>query len=72
MKHSPRLEARLAPVTVNRRKRANAAETIPTLEEARMRLAVSRGHAKPWLTPVVIESPEDVPELLGPEIYRRS
>jgi hypothetical protein len=73
MKHSPRLEASLAsaPAAANRRKRADAAEAIPTLDEARKRLAASRGRAKPWLSPVVIESPEDTAELLGPEVYRK-
>jgi len=73
MKHSPRLEARpaSAPTAVNCRKRSDAAEAIPTLDEARKRLAASRGRAKPWLSPVVTESPEDMPELLGPEVYRK-
>jgi len=75
MKHSPRLDARptSAPAAVNRRKRSDAAaaDAIPTLDEARKRLAASRGRAKPWLSPVVIESPEDMPELLGPEVYRK-
>lgn len=72
MKHSPpRLEARpaAAPASKSSGKHANAAEAIPTLAETRKRLAAYRGRVNPWLTPVVIESPEGLPELLGPEIY---
>jgi len=73
MKHSPHPDARpaSAPAAVNRRKRSDAADAIPTLDEARKRLTASRGRAKPWLSPGVAESPEEVPELLGPEVYRK-
>jgi hypothetical protein len=69
MKHSPGLEVRSA--SVSARKRAGVAEAIPTPDEARQRLAVFRARSKPWLTPAVIESPDGVPEVMGPETYRK-
>jgi hypothetical protein len=78
MKHSPpRLEARPAsvPASVSSRKRANAAEAIPTLAEARKRLAAHRGRVNPWLTPEALAAAEAYPEqigpMVGPEICRK-
>jgi hypothetical protein len=59
------------PAAVSGGKRADVAEAIPTLDEARKRLGVFAARSKSWLAPAVIESPDDVPERIGPEIYRK-
>jgi len=78
MKHSPhRLEARpaAAPASAGNRKRANEAEAIPTLAEARKRLAARRGRVNPWLTAEALAAAEAYPDqvgpMVGPEIYRK-
>jgi len=62
------------PVTLRPRvgKRSLAAEPIPTLEEARERLAAAAGRPRPWLTPEGMAVFADAPtEDLGPDIYKR-
>ncbi len=73
MKHLSRLEGRPAsPASpASGRTGAGTVEAPPTLAQARRRLAAFRAKDKPWLHPSVLESPEGLPELLGPEIYRK-
>ncbi len=61
------------------RKRARAADPIPTLEEAKRRLAAAAGRDRPWLhlTPEfeaqMAEAEEEAGgRLVGPEVYRPS
>lgn len=49
----------------------SAAASIPTIEEARARLKAARGRPLPWLTPEAFEAAEGVPEVIGPEKYRK-
>jgi hypothetical protein len=48
-----------------------AAASIPTIEEARARLKAARGRPQPWLTPEAFGAAKDVPEVIGPEKYRK-
>jgi hypothetical protein len=67
--NSPHLDAR--PVSASGRKRTPAAEAPPTLVAARKRLAAARFRSQPWLTPTVLEARADLPEVIGPETYRK-
>ncbi len=52
-------------------RRSHTAEPIPTLEEARKRLAAAAGRPRPWLTPEGLAVFADAPtEDLGPDIYK--
>jgi len=54
-------------------KRAHAPDAIPTLEEAKRRLADAANRPRPWLTPEGLAVFADAPtEDLGPEVYRRN
>ena len=68
-----RLDARpaSAPAVKSPRQPERAAAAPPTLAEARQRLAAARGGSQPWLTPAAAEAPDDVPEVIGPETYRK-
>ena len=63
MKSPSRSSARTASVPV--------ADGLPTLEQAAKRLAVFRGKSLPWLTPASLEAAKDLPEVHGPETYRK-
>lgn len=53
-------------------KRSHAPDPIPTVEEAKRRLAEAAGRPQPWLTPEGLAVFADSPtEDLGPEIYKR-
>lgn len=51
--------------------RARKAAPLPDLDEARERLAAARDRAQPWLTPAGLDAVKGMPELLGPETYRK-
>ena len=46
-------------------------DTPPTLGEANKRLAATRGQLLPWLSPDGLEAAQGLPEVLGPETYRK-
>ncbi len=52
--------------------RARVVDPIPTVDEAKRRLAAAAGAPEPWLTPEGLAVFADAPtEDLGPEVYRR-
>jgi len=59
-------------------KRARAADPIPTVEEAKRRLAAAAGRPQPWLTPegiALLAQAEEVADgrpHFGPAVYRPS
>ena len=56
-----------------RRKRAQVQDTLPTVEEAKRRLAEAAGRPQPWLTPEGRAVFADAAtEDLGPKAYRSS
>ncbi len=61
----------LPPETRSRR-RVRTVDPIPTVDEAKRRLAAAAGAPEPWLTPEGLAVFADAPtEDLGPEVYRR-
>jgi hypothetical protein len=56
------------------RRRASAeplVDPIPTLAEARRRLAAAKNNPQPWLTPAGRAALSNVPEILGPKTVRK-
>ncbi len=54
------------------RRRVRTVDPIPTVDEAKRRLAAAAGAPEPWLTPEGLAVFADAPtEDLGPEVYRR-
>jgi len=52
--------------------RSRAVDVIPTLDEARARLAAAADRPRPWLTPEGLAVFADAPtEDLGPNVYKR-
>jgi hypothetical protein len=66
-----RLDARPASAPAVKSPRQPERAAPPTLAEARKRLAAARGGSQPWLAPAAAEAPDDVPEVMGPETYRK-
>lgn len=50
-------------------KRAHPADGLPTLAEARRRLAAWQAKLSPYPTPEALDAARDLPELIGPAIY---
>jgi len=71
MKTLSRLDARPASAPAVKSPRQPERVAPPTLAEARRRLAAARGGSQPWLAPAAAETPDDVPEVMGPETYRK-
>ncbi len=46
-------------------------DPIPTLAEARRRLAAAKNGPQPWLTPAGRAALRDAPEILGPKTFRK-
>lgn len=57
--------------TAEKVKRARPADGLPTLAEARRRLAAWQSKPPPYLAPEVLDAAPDVPELVGPATYRK-
>ncbi len=57
--------------TAKIRQQGNADAAIPSMEEARARLAAARGRPQPWLTQAAFGAADGVPEVIGPETYRK-
>jgi hypothetical protein len=60
-----------APAVKSPRQPVRATAAPPTLAEARKRLAAARGGFQPWLTSAAAEVPDDVPEVMGSQTYRK-
>jgi hypothetical protein len=70
---TPRLDVRTvsAPAGTGKAKRGRAVEDLPTLAEARRRLAAWKTKPSALLTPEALDVARDLPELLGPPVYRK-
>jgi hypothetical protein len=63
----------IAPPRPGGSKRATELDVIPTVDEAKRRLAAAAGRARPWLTAEGFAVFADAPtEDLGPQIYLRT
>ena len=71
MKTLSRLDARPASAPAVKSPRQPERVAPPTLAEARRRLAAARGGSQPWLAPAAAETPDNVPDVMGPETYRK-
>lgn len=73
MSDPERLDARLAPAPsrAEKPKRLRTADGLPTMAEARRRLAAWQSTPSPYLAPEVLEAARDLPEVIGPANYRK-
>jgi len=70
---TPRLDARTvsAPAGTGKAKCGRAMEGLPMLAEARRRLAAWKTKPSALLTLKALDVARDLPELLGPPVYRK-
>ena len=57
--------------TAKRRVSAHVTAQPPTLEAATKRLASFHSKSLPWLAPASLEAAKEMPEVHGPEVYRK-
>ena len=73
MSDPKRLDARptSAPPRAEKPKRSRTADGLPTIAEARRRLAAWQNTPSPYLAPEVLEVARELPEVIGPANYRK-